>query len=416
MVANTSKKKVLGFDIAIWDFIFKLADCPELNDSFNIGPGSKGEITHQQAATIRQLLEDKKIEITGGPGGSTSNVFRTKAKLLGKDNVDLTFVTALGVEEHAKLILDALKELGIKVITQEDGVHVDTAYSYVPKWADRDRSTMTNRGNAKEVITKKLFPEELIEGIDSIVMQGSAAAKFASGEDYDGKSESELIDHVLVLRAKFDKQLVLALPTTAFQPKYFEYLVCSADIVTSNVKELGYLFHIELDDEPESEDPELEKKTAKRDAQVEKILLRFEELQKKSTHVLENNLLTKHDKQVAFITDGGNGCYVMRDGKPREHVKACAVEMTEDGCSLGCGDTFVGAITAYLDVDQSIGCNIRAAEFASAVAAANLRNPVAVMDAPLEEARNIAPHVVESFERKREAKYPSQDAAPDHPH
>ncbi len=412
-LAKLAKKvKILTTDILIWDRVATLKlgvegkwrdvaenhKLAELIDKYDLQPDSKGQLTYVEMLEFKAVFDE--METDGHPGGSASNTIRTMQKMFS-GIISSTFVGILGNDEYSTKIREAVLQSGVDlradVPEPRDGVEPEAAVSFIVVYPNGKRAIKTYPGHAKEFVSEKMFPEELIAAMDIIFLQGSSRKKF----------EPKVIDHIMDLRWKHGKQLVLALPTTAFQPDYFEWALNSANIILSNADELGYIVQCEVNkytaileniDDSRAKgkvipDEHVAKIKALRKAEVDKSLSRLQNQLKSAIPVINGNF--PDQEQVAFITDGGNGAYTITaneiihvDIHPRKFVKN----------TLGAGDTsyagfLVGKLLLGLDNEQS-------AKLAMALAAAKVQENGPTLAQPIEALIKIAPQMGASIKNR----------------
>lgn len=339
----------LTTDILILDRIMS-ADChPEIRaimNTFGCQPGSKGVIDRTTSKKILGVMANN-LQHSFSLGGSAANSLRTiKALLDGGVNAD--FVGCLGNGGISDIISGGLESSGINLLNgSSKDSQTRVAQSFVFKYPDGERAILTDPGNARDIISPEMFPESLIAKTDVLFLQGTIARKFPE----------EVINHILKHRWDHGIKMFLALPTSAFHEGYFKWLAASADVLMSNTDELGYVFG---EDKP---------------------LHRLADHQIKDAHVLREK---GHSPQVAFVTDGPNGAYIVCEGAITP-IAACPAKKVN---TLGAGDaSFAGFITGHL-----LGwSHEEAANLGMALGAATIQIEGSVVENPLQSVKALNP-------------------------
>lgn len=359
------KTNFLTTDLLIADIVVSITpELEKLMAKYNMQRGGKIKLNENDNAAFASAIKGLPVQIY--PGGSSSNTSRTLAKLLdGKFSAKFIGVMAKG-GTYSPMIQDEFEESGVELLIDhnfQSKEHPITAVSYIIKYPDGERSAATYPGNSREFITPDLFPEELIAEQDIILLQGSTRAKF----------NPEVIDHILAKRWKHEKQLILAAPTSAFQPDYFEWVTPSANIFLSNADELEYIF---------------KKGDTKRN------LAELQKLQSAWGHILTDKGFAP---QVAMITDGKNGAYIVTASEEILHLPTHNLGDKKIVNTLGAGDTsFSGFI-----VGKILGLtNKQSGQLAMALAATKLLYDSPTIPDPLAGLQEVAPRLAKIVQEK----------------
>ncbi len=312
--------RILSSDILIIDANIKLAESPAMQalvDKYDLKPGGKFPLDKAKFDEFSRAMVGSPVTFT--PGGSSANTLTTLRKLLG-DDLDVDFYGVTGQSSYSNMIRGGLDEAGVKLLPKElpPEPRSESAFSFVLRYPNGQRTIATYPGNAREVLKSELIQNENVEKSDIIFVQGSLWQKL--DEDFANK--------LLRLRWEQDKELWLAMPThTKFgeeRADQFQYLIPSANLVLGNDEELARVY-----------------KTTPEDA-----------LAKLQATFKDNDAFTpagkKKPKQVGFITMGKDGAAVVTEDEIIR-VPMADINTSEVKNTVGAGDTaFAGFALGYL--------------------------------------------------------------------
>lgn len=395
--------KFLTTDVVIVDKVVRMSESQQITDFVkNKGwiPGGKYEITKAELEQLQGWTEN--LNVVDFPGGSASNMIRTMSKL-SQILVKGIFVGAVNDSPDGQMIQDSFKKAGVELKHAKNGHEPQPAISMVIKYPNGERCIATYLGNAHSIIKQHHFTDDMFKDTDCILLQGSIAKKL----------DHEVIAEILKHRWVNKKQLVLALPTSAFKPDFFWDVEQSANIVMSNTDELGHIFGLGVDlarKKLEKSEHRLNKDPDDK-TRIEVVRQRQEILDKNISQALHklqeqqtefsDKVLAKHgfNPQVAFITDGLNGSYIVTSKSPIKHIACVPDDKIKGGIvnKLGSGDnSFAGFVFAKMILNYD---DVKAAEFAMVVAAAKLQFNGPVMDDPWAEIAKIDSRMAEECRR-----------------
>ncbi len=376
-------------DTLIADHIVKISDINTLDDSVKrdrifalmreneIVPKGKKEIS-------TAVFNDFCDALTGVPnapfpGGSSLNTLTTFTRLLPETTSGI-FLGSLGSGHDSRRIRLRLERSNIELINVAEKPdakeQAETAISYVFHYPDGERAIATHTGNARKLVKPQYFDDEFFSRIDIFLMQAGVMKKFSE----------EVFDKILEMRAKHKTPLVMALPTSAFKPEKARWAKASANLTLGNVAELGFLYDIKYDES-------LPAKDLKRTRQRESIILKLMGDMQESSTVLDKMEILDN-RQVAFITDGANGVYVVNNNGFK-HVPG---EIVTPKDTLGAGDaSFAGFMAGYV-------MNLRDEDIARlgmAVAGLKVQKNGPSLDTPYQDLRDTRPRIFENLELAR---------------
>jgi len=193
--------------------------------------GSKATIDKAQyEAFLKESNGARKIS----PGGGTACSLWMLKKLLG-NKVDISLMGLAGDDEYGKTTKDFLKNAGIHLVTEEwpAGVPQETAVSPVIRHKSGKDSVLTYPGTETQALSKLLeqnpdLLENSVKKSDIVYLPESTVSKFGV----------TFFNELLRLRGKYNKELVIALPSRAhFGPDDSErirFLLPSCNVVMGN--------------------------------------------------------------------------------------------------------------------------------------------------------------------------------------
>lgn len=355
------------------------------------------------------------------PGGSSANTLTALTKLMEPDGEkpgpEVTFADFIGVAGtgmHSTQIEQALQKARINrlpktlpadpipegatslVFVMPEGWYTEMAKRSGSTLGDAElaeiekggrRAIITRSGNAREIITPEVLHEDMVKNADVLLVQGALWEKF--GPKNADPKDVEYANMLMKLRRQYDKELILTLPTKAefsshFRVReHFQFIMASADVVASNNVELMRIFDThDMDD----------------------ALHRLQDkLNERDRHVREWGGRHRDRPAVGFITNGGEGAYIVTadhrraDGSLIEGgkgkiipVKAPHISKDDFVNDLGAGDTsFAGFIAGYLkglDFTQS-------AQIAAVLAGETLKVNGPRLEDPKRSLREAAPEL-----------------------
>jgi alpha-glucosidase len=313
----------------------------------NEGPRiSIGEEIHNK---LLKASDKSNIDV----GGATLGTLHTLKKLQSPGHLHVSYLGAVGDDEHGKIIKNHLKDSGIDLLTSHlsSETPVKTAVSHFIKNGSQD-ITATYAGNEASALgellgkDKKLL-EKSIATSDVIYLPGSITEKLGDS----------LTNDILHLRWRYGKEMILALPSHATfgpsDPQKFKKLIRSSNMVVGNDSEFCRVFGINGD----------------RPVNDETIDILTNKIQKEfKIDVLKNNIDTSNTSDpVAFITRGDKGAVIVTKNKvipvPPVPPKGKATNIN------GVGDV---AMAAFLDAELRGLRHKDAGKFAMAMAAKKL--------------------------------------------
>ncbi|MFO0389808.1 MAG: carbohydrate kinase family protein [Alphaproteobacteria bacterium] len=336
-----SKKpfRVFATDISTVDKNYSLIRNPALQavaDSYGCSKGSKGPLDDAQLADIAPRTSGNRF--TEFAGGSSANTLATLSKLMGKDAIDIDFLSVVPEKGHAAAVIEAAMqkaELNLIRAKMPEGVAAQEATSYIFKHEDGEKSSLTHSGTARQALKKSMLKPDMMKDYDAIMVQGALWQKF----DWD------FVDELLDQRWKHGKELWLTLPTVAkfgeSKKDFFEWLTRSANLVLANIKELALVEGV-IDASVKEENMTV----AQKDEALRRLQASFNV--DDASFPDKQRMVNRH-RQVGFITDGKYGSHVVT----KDDIKYYPTEplpVEEIANSAGIGDTaFAGFIYGYLN-------------------------------------------------------------------
>ncbi len=286
-------------------------------------------------------------------GGATLGTLSTLKKLQSPDDMHVSYLGAVGDDEHGKLIKNYLENSGIDLLTSHlsSETPVKTAVSHFIKNGSQD-VIATYAGNEASVLGELLgkdknLLEKSIATSDIIYLPGSITAKLGDS----------LTNDILHLRWRYGKEMILALPPHASfgpsDPEKFKKLIRSSNMVVGNDSEFCKVFGI----------------NGERPVSYETIDNLTKKIQKEfKIDVLKNNIDTSNTSDpVAFITRGDKGAVIVTKNKV---ITASPVPHRGEVINInGSGDV---AMAAFLDAELRGLNHEDAGKFAMAMAAKKL--------------------------------------------
>lgn len=282
--------------------------------------GQKLGLSEEQFVRLTKAMSQIRTDGVAA-GGSASNTLNTLCKLLGNYvNVDFLGVVARS-GAHSNIIRDGLEEVGINLIPNPTPLEAKSAISHVINGPE-GKTTLTYRGNAREILKPEMITDELVEKSNAVFIQGSSWEKF----------EHILPDTFTKKRWLRDRELWLALPTQSEfktkDPNFYQYLITSSDVVLGNQEELMRVYQTS---EPQDAIEKLQSDLAKRDGIRE-----------------QEGLPPRAHEAKAFITDGENPAIVVTPHKV-EYIPVIPLPTDRVSYHVGAGDTaFAGFLAGHI--------------------------------------------------------------------
>lgn len=224
--------RILSSDLLIADVITPFAGNAALQalvQKYGMQPGGKIPLDKPQFEEFSAALIGFPVTIV--PGGSSANMLVTLRKLLG-EVVSVDFIGVAGEGLSSLMIRSSLEEAGIRLHPAHLGNRLPkTAMSYVVVLPDGQRTIATYPGNAGELLTPEMIPEELVRACDVVHVLGSLWAKI------NPEFADTLVDRCMA----HNKQFWLSLPTHGVgrmaRPD-IPALIAGADLLLGNEEEL----------------------------------------------------------------------------------------------------------------------------------------------------------------------------------
>lgn len=381
--------RIFATDISTIDKNYSLIRNPALQavaDSYGCSKGSKGPLDDAQLADIAARTAGNRF--TEFAGGSSANTLATLSKLMGREAVEIDFLSVVPEKEKrasgaaaAALIEAAMKAADLNLIRAKmpEGVEAQEATSYIFKHEDGEKSSLTHSGTARQALKKSMLKPDMMKDYDAIMVQGALWQKF----DWD------FVDELLDQRWKHGKELWLTLPTVAkfgeSKKDFFEWLTRSANLVLANIKELALVEGV-IDASVKEENMTVEQK----DEALRRLQASFNVDDKTFP---DKHLMANRHRQVGFITDGKYGSHVVT----KDEIKYYPTEplpIEQIANSAGIGDTaFAGFMYGYLNgYSNEISANI-----GMALAKAKLRENAPRLADPKKTLETVLPYLNHAF-------------------
>lgn len=262
-----------------------------------IEPGSRLTIDkdlHQRLLAETANAETPEIVTAGGATGSTMWMLK---KLLG-DNAEVTLLGLAGEGKYGKVIKEFLHNAGIIMLPDKwpADINPETTVSHIVAHGNGKHSILTYPGTEVEAVHKLLdqaahsdLLEDSIHRSDIVYIPESIVEKFGMA----------FLDKMVGLRWKYNKELVLSLPSHAnFGPSdsdKFKFLIPSCNVVIGNDVEFCRIMEgsgIDANTPREVTDEQVHKVAQQIQAEFQKEVLKA-----------WGRPVSKHG-QVAFITRG----------------------------------------------------------------------------------------------------------------
>jgi len=328
-------KKILAADLLICDIILPLSEHPQLaplitqynaaHPDHPITPGSKSPLSDAEFQEWQQAVAGQGSHVAGG---SAANTLSALKQLMG-EGLDIDFIGAYGNDMCGHIIAESLSHDGFHVVPEAEGSpDVKTAISFVMLDANGERSIVGFPGTGREKIRADYPPEDIAPDYDILFLPGSLLQKY--GHDYAGALYAHAMRH--------KKLLWLSLPThsraSGEHNHFIHSVVPHAHVVLANAEELKRMY---------------------------------------ATNDLERALaeiqLVLSKSQVAFITDGGRGAYVITHENV-SHFHPAPIQSSKIRTTLGAGDaSFAGFLYGWLEHLS----HAESAEFAMKLAALKMQ-------------------------------------------
>lgn len=317
--------KLLTSDILIADVITPLqgnTQLEELVERHGLKPGGKTALTKEQFEEFSAAVTGHPVSIV--PGGSSANVVTTLSKLLGAA-VEVFFLGVIGDGMYSSMIRQSLDEARITLLPSAAELAnyptPQTALSYIPLYADGQRTIATYPGNARDILKPELVTDSLVAAVDVLLVQGSLWQKL----------DWAFADKLLELRWEHDKELWLAMPTHAKfgeeKAHLFKWLIPSANVILSNEEELARVYGAGADTDQ---------------------ALRLLQQAFADARVLEDEGKHQRREQVGFITCGAKGAAIVT-AEGIDYIDPPEIAPEDIVNTLGAGDTaFAGFAAGHL--------------------------------------------------------------------
>jgi len=313
--------------------------------------------------------------VTFAPGGSSANTFTTYARATRSNGL---FLGVAGTDGSGQQIYQSLTDSGLLLLPTRLHLSetVKTAHSFSFRHTDVNGKENTSyavyRGNVKDLIAPDDITCEMIDSVDAVFMSGSMRGE---------KMSQAVFDKALSLRWDLGKDFWFSPHTeekvAIASADVFQWLIRSANRTTASVKEISWTLL-----------PDVETKKISVEQTLMALKYVFEE------RYLENRGRAKQHEQIGFITDGGNGAYVVT----ADDIKHAPVAKTAKKLSAGGGgDAAAAGGHAALDVGLSPFDALLAGQEFSAAKIETTNGPRLEGD-PLDHLRRRNPQLAHRFE------------------
>jgi sugar/nucleoside kinase (ribokinase family) len=289
------------------------------------------------------------------PGGSTPNMMI--AAIRANRRIKGTLMTIYGDGEHSEKIREDYKNSHIEVLPPPSSIPAEMrqpCVTHVLTEPDGGCVRYKYPGTLKDHIRADMITDELIKNIDWAIIQGST---------YDSrKLGPEVPDKIIELAWKHGKKRLLTMPTDvkfgAQEAERFQFLIPSSDMISANAAELAAVLKY---DPPDSRfaggtrPPRWDEISGATDAEKAANKLQY----------IFNHMSDVKGGQEAYITNGGNGTYVIVKGMQKPILVPVA-PLEKKAQDIGAGDTFIGTVFAMRNMGAT---PVEAAIIASHMAA-----------------------------------------------
>lgn len=281
-------KRVFAADMLIADHMVPRDMAAELCARHSLPVGGKRVIDKHTSDAILAAAPDAPVTL----GGSTAISLWTAKQLMG-ERMAVNWLGVAPDDKHGRVVKDALKKAGIKLLIDQwpEDVKPEMALSHVMSFDGPKHSTVTYPGTEVAALRRQLakpqyanlMEKTIRDDCDVVYLTGSMTQKFGQ----------TMLEQILDYRWKYNKELVVTLPTHAtFGPsdnQTYKHLIASANVVMGNDVEFCRLY-------------DMDTRRPVDDRKITEVAHRIQQAFRED--VLENNGRPCLQDQVAFITRG----------------------------------------------------------------------------------------------------------------